>query len=38
MGTLNALIAARDAKVKRFIYVGSAAAYGESPSLPKVER
>jgi len=37
MGTLNALIAARDAKVKRFIYVGSAAAYGESPSLPKVE-
>jgi len=37
MGTLNALIAARDAKIKRFIYVGSAAAYGESPSLPKVE-
>ena len=37
MGTLNALTAARDAKVKRFIYVGSAAAYGESPSLPKVE-
>jgi len=37
MGTLQALIAARDAKVKRFIYVGSAAAYGESPSLPKVE-
>jgi len=37
MGTLNTLLAARDAKVKRFIYVGSAAAYGESPSLPKVE-
>ncbi|MEM8885064.1 MAG: NAD-dependent epimerase/dehydratase family protein [Planctomycetota bacterium] len=37
MGTLQALIAARDAKVKRFIYVGSAAAFGESPSLPKVE-
>ena len=36
-GTLNVLIAGRDAKVKRFIYVGSAAAYGESPSLPKVE-
>jgi len=36
-GTLNALAAARDAKVKRFIYIGSAAAYGESPSLPKVE-
>ena len=37
MGTLNALLAARHGKVKRFIYVGSAAAYGESPSLPKVE-
>lgn len=37
LGTLQALIAARTAKVKRFIYVGSAAAYGESPSLPKVE-
>jgi len=37
MGTLQTLIAARDAKVKRFIYVGSATAYGESPSLPKVE-
>jgi len=36
-GTLNALIAARDAKVKRFIYVGSATAYGESPTLPKIE-
>ncbi len=36
-GTLNALMAGRDAKIKRFIYVGSAAAYGESPSLPKVE-
>jgi len=36
-GTLHALIAARDAKVKRFVHVGSAAAYGESPSLPKVE-
>lgn len=37
IGTLNALISARDAKVKRFIYVGSAAAYGESPALPKLE-
>jgi len=37
IGTLNTLIAARDAKVKRFIYLGSATAYGESPSLPKVE-
>lgn len=37
MGTLNVLLAARHCKVKRFIYVGSSAAYGESPSLPKVE-
>jgi UDP-glucose 4-epimerase len=37
MGTLSVLVAARHAKVKRFIYVGSATAYGESPSLPKVE-
>ena len=37
LGTLNALIAASDVKVKRFIYCGSAAAYGESPALPKVE-
>ena len=32
MGTLNVLTAARDAKVKRFVHVGSAAAYGESPA------
>ena len=37
MGTLHALLAARDAKVKRFVHVGSATAYGESPSLPKLE-
>ncbi len=37
LGTLNALIAASDLKVKRFIYCGSAAAYGESPALPKIE-
>ncbi|MGQ0614345.1 MAG: NAD-dependent epimerase/dehydratase family protein [Planctomycetaceae bacterium] len=37
LGTLNTLIAARDAKVKRLLYVGSACAYGESPSLPKLE-
>jgi len=36
-GTLSALVAARDAKVKRFIYVGSATAYGETPALPKTE-
>lgn len=36
-GTLNALIAARDLKVKRFIYASSCAVYGESPVLPKEE-
>ncbi|MHC5010665.1 MAG: NAD-dependent epimerase/dehydratase family protein [Planctomycetota bacterium] len=37
MGTLNALVAARDAKIKRFIYASSCAVYGESPVLPKEE-
>jgi UDP-N-acetylglucosamine/UDP-N-acetyl-alpha-D-glucosaminouronate 4-epimerase len=36
-GTLNVLIAARDAKVKRFVYAASSAAYGETPTLPKRE-
>lgn len=36
-GTLNALTAARDLKVKRFIYGSSCAVYGESPVLPKEE-
>ena len=36
-GTLNVLVAARDAKVKRFVYAASSSAYGESPSLPKHE-
>ena len=36
-GTLNALLAARDMKVKRFIYASSSAVYGESPVLPKEE-
>jgi nucleoside-diphosphate-sugar epimerase len=36
-GTLNVLLAARDAKVKRFVYAASSAAYGETPTLPKVE-
>jgi nucleoside-diphosphate-sugar epimerase len=36
-GTLNVLIAARDAKVRRFVYAASSAAYGELPELPKVE-
>jgi len=37
MGTMNALLAAREAKVKRVIFASSAAVYGESPVLPKEE-
>ena len=36
-GTLNMLVAARDAGVKRFVYAGSSSAYGNTPTLPKVE-
>lgn len=36
-GFLNMLIAARDAKVKRFIFAASSSTYGDSKSLPKVE-
>ncbi len=36
--TLNILIAARDAGVKRVVYAGSSSAYGNSPSLPKSEK
>ncbi len=36
-GTVNALLAARAAKVKRVIVASSAAVYGESPVLPKEE-
>ncbi len=36
-GTLNVLVAARDAKVRRFVYAASSAAYGEALALPKVE-
>jgi UDP-glucose 4-epimerase len=35
--TFNLLLAARDAKVKRFVYAASSAAYGDTPTLPKVE-
>ena len=31
------LVAARDARVKRFVYAGSSSAYGDTPTLPKVE-
>jgi len=36
-GTINALHAAREAKIKRVIVASSAAVYGESPVLPKEE-
>ncbi len=36
-GFLNMLIAARDAKVKRFIYAASSSTYGDSKTLPKIE-
>jgi nucleoside-diphosphate-sugar epimerase len=35
--SLNVLVAARDAKVKRVVYAGSSSAYGNQPTLPKVE-
>lgn len=35
--TLNLLIAARDAGVRRFVYAGSSSAYGDTPTLPKHE-
>jgi nucleoside-diphosphate-sugar epimerase len=34
VGTLNMLIAARDAGVRRFIFSGSSSVYGEQPTLP----
>ncbi len=36
-GTLNMLVAARDAGVKRLVYAGSSSAYGDTPTLPKIE-
>jgi UDP-glucose 4-epimerase len=36
-GTVNVLIAARDAKVKRVVYAASSSAYGDTPTLPKYE-
>jgi nucleoside-diphosphate-sugar epimerase len=35
--TLNILVAARAARVKRLVYAGSSAAYGDTPTLPKHE-
>jgi UDP-glucose 4-epimerase len=36
-GTVNVLIAARDAGVKRVVYAASSSAYGDTPTLPKRE-
>lgn len=36
-GSLNILVAARDAGVKRLVYAGSSSAYGDTPTLPKRE-
>ncbi|MCK5318451.1 MAG: SDR family oxidoreductase, partial [Anaerolineales bacterium] len=36
-GTLNVLVAARDAGVKRVVYASSSSAYGNTPTLPKHE-
>jgi UDP-N-acetylglucosamine 4-epimerase len=36
-GFLNMLVAARDAKVDRFVYAASSSTYGDHPDLPKVE-
>jgi len=37
VGSLNVLVAARDAGVRRVVYAASSSAYGETPVLPKVE-
>jgi nucleoside-diphosphate-sugar epimerase len=36
-GTLNVLLASRDAGVKRLVFAGSSSAYGNTPTLPKRE-
>ena len=36
-GFINMLVAARDAKVKSFVYAASSSTYGDHPALPKVE-
>lgn len=35
--TMNLLVAARDAGVKRFVYASSSSVYGDSPTMPKQE-
>jgi UDP-N-acetylglucosamine/UDP-N-acetylgalactosamine 4-epimerase len=36
-GFVNMLVAARDAKTKRFVYAASSSTYGDHPGLPKME-
>lgn len=36
-GFLNMIVAARDSKIKRFVYAASSSTYGDSKTLPKVE-
>jgi UDP-glucose 4-epimerase len=36
-GTLNVLVAARDAGVRRVVFASSSSVYGDQPTLPKVE-
>ena len=36
-GTFNLLLAAREQKVRRVVYAASSSAYGDQPTLPKVE-
>lgn len=36
-GTVNVLVAARDAKAKRVVFAASSSAYGDTPTLPKHE-
>lgn len=36
-GSVNLLLAARDAGVKKVVYAGSSSAYGDSETLPKIE-
>jgi len=36
-GTLTLLLAARDAEVKRLVFAASSSAYGDQPTLPKIE-
>lgn len=35
--TFNMLLAARDCSVRKFVYAASSSAYGDSPTMPKVE-